>query len=454
MLAKQFNVFNDLLKIAMPISLGRLLNILANFIAMMMVAQLGKQQLAAGSLALASYIVILTSSSAIFYAIGIRIRYQQQAAREHIGMIIKNGLWLAIILAIPVALLLMNMDKLLRLCGQDTQLVALTRDYFWFSAIAMLPLLLITVMVQFYLGIGKPSAAFWIEVMNLPLTVIAAYGFVLGHFGLPQLGLGGVGAANLVVQSIMLMVLGGVMVVKGHHRSYQLFNQFKIDWLLCGSLLRFGLPIGIQFGGELAAMAVATYLMGFFGIDALAALQISGQYALLVFMLSFGMAQALALRTSEEFAWGAHQALGNMMQASFLILAIYTIPVVIVFCSAALPLAEFYLHQSIISPDFAYLVKVFFAISGLFIVVDGLRNFLSAVLRGCQEAKQSTRINLTALWLIALPLSALLAFLGQGGAVALRLGFLTGFIVAVVWLARHLSKVLKQSPVILTAKGV
>jgi|GEM_PF-3714015 len=47
---------HNLLVTALPMSAGRILNIIANFIAMMMVATLGKEQLAASTLAISSYI--------------------------------------------------------------------------------------------------------------------------------------------------------------------------------------------------------------------------------------------------------------------------------------------------------------------------------------------------------------------------------------------------------------
>jgi len=52
-----------------------------------------------------------------------------------------------------------------------------------------------------------------------------------------------------------------------------------------------GFPIGIQFGAELAAMTVATYFMGYFGVIALAASQIVSQYSLIVVMVTLGLSQ-------------------------------------------------------------------------------------------------------------------------------------------------------------------
>ena len=70
---------------------------------MMMVAQLGKEQLAAGSLAIPTFITIMTVTATIFYAIGILISHHrgQNKTPTEIGLIVKNGFWLAIFLAFP-----------------------------------------------------------------------------------------------------------------------------------------------------------------------------------------------------------------------------------------------------------------------------------------------------------------------------------------------------------------
>ncbi len=67
------------------------------------------------------------------------------------------------------------------------------------------------------------------------------------------------------------------------------------NWSVCKKIFLLGYPIGMQFGGELAAMTVATYFMGYFGVTALAASQIVSQYALLIIMITLGLSQALSI---------------------------------------------------------------------------------------------------------------------------------------------------------------
>lgn len=436
----------DLLVLALPLSLSRLLTVFASFIAMMRVANLGKEQLAAGSLAVSSYIAILTIASTIFYAIGIRIRYQAlHLPHPFVGNLIKSGLWLALLLGIPASFSLFYMDRLLVALGQDPNLVALTKDYFLFTGLGMFPLLLVTVFVQFYLGTGKPYLSLLVEIIHCPLLIIASYGFVSGHFGLPKLGLSGLGLAMLCAHSVTLVAVILVIYLQKHHRTYQLFKKpFFPQWPLCREILAFGLPIGLQFGGELMAMAVATYLMGYFGVDALAALQLTGQFALVVFMVSFALSQALSLKISEALGQKNLNQVRQYVQAASLLLFMYCLPITVLFCTQSTLLAEFYMGKPLDNETLNQLVRIFFVLSAIFIVLDGFRNLNSAALRGFHDAKASTRINLCALCLISLPVSWVLAFPFDGGPVALRVGFLSGFGVAVVLTTLQLRKKLHE----------
>jgi len=437
------HILRSLCIIALPISAGRLFHIIANFIAMMMVAQLGKNQLAAAALAISSTITVLTLSSTIFYAIGIRIRYHQGQAntKAAIGSLVKNGFLLAMIAAIPAVLSITYMDRFLLAIGQDPKLIALTHNYFRYAGIGMFPLLAMTVITQFYLGIAKPYVALIIETVNLPLTVFISYAFVLGHFGMPQLGLGGVSLANLLAQSSILMVMLLILYFSKHCRPYRLFSRiFFLDRTICRSILSLGMPIGFQFGGELAAMAFASYLMGYYGVNTLAALQLTNQYSIIIIMLSFGLSQALSLKVSEVYGINKtdHRLIKKYLCAASLLLVLYLIPVSFLFTLFSTQLTEFYMGTNTLHSDFKSITHAFFILALFFLFFDGMRNLLSATLRGLQDSSTATRINLFALWFVSLPLCTVLVTIIHAGPLALRVGFLSGFLLAVLSLGRHM----------------
>jgi MATE family multidrug resistance protein len=189
-------------------------------------------------------------------------------------------------------------------------------------------------------------------------------------------------------------------------------------------------------------MAVASCLMGYFGVDALAALQITSQYSIIVIMPGIGIAQALSLKVSELYGQPGfnHYPIKKYLFASMLLLTSYILPVSFLYCTLSTKFAEFYMGKSSLRPDFEHLIHVFFVLAAIFLLLDGIRNLLSGVLRGLHHSKTATMINLASLWLISIPISGLNVFVFNGNPVALRIGFLSGFIVAVLSLAWYLYK--------------
>ena len=434
-------VLRSLTAIALPVSLARIVNVLANFIAMKMVAQLGSAPLAAAALAVSTTMVVLTSVMTIFYSVSILIRYYRghPDSLSKIDQIVKSGWLLAILLALPLAIGLCSMNRLLLAFGQDVDLVMLTDNYFYFMSIAVVPLLITVVIGQYYVGKGRIYFPLLMELFSFPLMIFLSYGFILGHFGWPRLGLGGLGLATAVVQVLLLLLCLGIFYYD--HRSSHWWRRSSWDWAVCRAILKLGFPMGVQFGGELAAIAVSTYFMGYFGVTALAVLQMVNQYAMLVIMLYLGLAHALSLLVSEAHGDGAinSRRIKQYIGISVLLLCIYCTPAAVLWCGFSEPLATFYMGAQSLDPIFIHMAEVFFRISAVFLYVDGIRHLLSGLLRGLHDSQAALRINVGALWLVSIPLSGVVIFIGSP--LALRMAFLSGFIVSVVFLMRYLSRV-------------
>lgn len=434
-----FHYMHKVIAFALPISAGAVVNMISGFIAMMMVASLGKEQLAAGALAIPTFITMMTVTATIFYAVGILISHQrgQNKTQIEIGLIVKNGFFLALFMAFPAALILWYIDQFLLIIGQDPQLVNYARGYFHFAAMNMVPMLINAVISQFYAGTGKPHFTLWIALVSFPLTILIAYSLILGHFGLPAFGLSGITCASFIVQSMMMVFILAMMFwrEKTGITSYQLFNKiFHLNWSICKSIFTLGMPIGIQFGGELAAMTAASYLMGYFGASALAASQIVSQYTMLVVILIIGLTQALSILISEAYGRSDIYLVKKYLNASIVILILCCSIVSILFLGFPKVLIQFYMSQENSDVRLEYLSVIFFAISACLIFIDGIRHLLSGALRGLHDSRGPMRIGVIAMWLVSLPMSYLIGIICHGGPIGLRIGFVSGFILAAILL--------------------
>lgn len=418
---------------ALPVSVSGIINIASIFIPMMMVAQLGQEPLAAGALAVATYVTIKTITVTIFYAIGILISHHKgrNLTPVDIGLILKNGIWLAILVSFPAALTLWHADKLLLLVGQEPQLVAITRNYFHYAGLNIFPLLISTVISQFFIGTDRPRLPLFLALINLPLTVFAAYCFIFGHFGAPLLGLAGVALANLIAQLVILLYVLILLYVQ--NTEYQLFARpYSPNWVTCKTIFRLGLPIGIQSGGESGAITISTYMMGHFGVIALAAMQVVSQYSLFVIMISVGLTQALSVLISKAYGQRNIHLMKLYLRTSMLIFLVCFFIVGILFCFFPNYLIALYFDKNPVNNQIMHLGSIFFIIAAFVLFIDGIRNLISATQRGLHDSRTPMRLGLMTIWLISLPISYIVGFTLHGGPIGIRIAFASGFVIAII----------------------
>lgn len=439
------NLFSAIYKVsafAFPISANMLVSMISSFIAMLMVAKIGQKDLAAGALASSTFMTIMTVTTTIFYAISILISHAlgQKRASTDIGNLVKNGFWLSIILMIPSCILLWHMDCVLQLFHQDPQLITIADPYFHYAALTMIPTLISTVIFQFYTGIGNPKFTMIASILSLPVLILASYLFIFGKYGMPRLGLAGVTCAMFWVQSLRGIAIIILMFFSQAIKKYAIFSGgFRIDWHACKTIFILGAPIGIQFGGELAAMTGATYLMGHFGVTALAASQIVSQYSLLIVMMALGLSQAVSVLISEAYGKFDVKMIKSYLCAAYILLGLLFL--FVSFWYYATPSFLINLYVNINNPHNQLIVHYaiyFFAISAVALTLDALRNMLAGALRGVHDSKAPMQIGIISLWFISLPVCYLVGFTFKGGPVGLQIGFASGFIVASVLLWRRM----------------
>jgi len=190
-------------------------------------------------------------------------------------------------------------------------------------------------------------------------------------------------------------------------------------------------------------MTMATYLMGHFGVTALAATQIVSQYTMILIVLLIGLTQALSILISQALGKKDLSLVKAYLYASILLLVFLCSLVSVLFLFFPKALIQFYMSNKMVDAHLQYLATAFFAISACLIFIDGLRHILSGTLRGLHDSQSPMRIGIIAMWFVALPMSYLTGMVYQGGPIGLRIGFVSGFIFAVILLVLRTRKKLQ-----------
>lgn len=428
----------ELLVVAGPLILAQLAQMSMSFVDTLMAGRLGQDALA--GIALGSVIFQLVSivSMGVLFSVAPLVSQAHGAGdREAAGRAARQGIWLAVLLALPGFALFRSAEPLLLALGQDPETAALAAGYLAAAAFGFLPSLLLTALRGFLEGMSDTRPIMVVLLLGIGLNVLANNALMFGRWGFPALGLVGTGVATALVYTVMASIAALVVIVR--YREHRVLRGLRRpDPTVLRELFRLGWPIGLTLGFEGGLFSFAALLMGLFGQAALAGHQIAVQAASVTFMVPVGLSIATAVRVGQAVGrrdaaavrraglTGVAAAVGFM----FLTAALFRF-------APGLVVAAFLDPSDPANTEAVRHAVAFLGIAAAFQVVDGIQVAAAGALRGLRDTRVPMVISLVAYWLVGMSAASLLAFpLGLGGR-GLWIGLVLGLGTAALLLMRR-----------------
>ncbi|MBB3963588.1 MATE family efflux transporter [Rhizobium metallidurans] len=429
--------FRATLALGVPLIGAQLAQLGINTTDVMIVGRLGAENLAAMVLAGQFLFTILVFGSG--FSIAVIPMVAQAYGRGDVVSVrrsLRMGLWVVLaywVLMLPVFL---NSEQILLAAGQKPEVAALAHGYIVIGQFAVLPGLLYNVLRALVSAIGKAAVVLNVTIAMLVLNAAFAYPLVLGHFGLPAMGLRGAAIVSVVVQTAGFFFILAYVQRRPETRRYEILVRFwRPDWKAFFEVVRLGLPISVTILAEVSLFTMASLLMGRIGTIELAAHGIALQWASIAFMIPLGLSQAATVRVGVAHGQGDRVALVRAaVSVSVLACVISAIGGLLFAIMPGFFAAWFLDTQSAEAPQVLAYAGPLIVIAGLFQLVDGLQVIANGLLRGLKDARVPMILALIAYWPIGFFLAWALAFpLGFGG-IGIWLGFLIGLLAAAVML--------------------
>ena len=203
------------------------------------------------------------------------------------------------------------------------------------------------------------------------------------------------------------------------------------------TVLRLGLPVGLQLLAEIGVFSLVALLAGRLGTTVLSAHQIAVGLASFTFMGALGVGGATAVRVGHAIGAGR-----SPRQSGLVGLGLGAVVMSVgaaVFALIPRPLIGIFTTDAEVIEVGARLLRI----AALFALFDGIQAVASGALRGAGDVRFPFLANVAAHWLVGLPIALLLGF-GLGmGATGLWWGLTAGLVTISVLLAArfvHLSK--------------
>ena len=434
--------FRACLALSAPLVLTNAIEMAMNLTNTAMIGRIAPEALAAATLALALYNVVL------LFGIGLTAAVSSLIARE-VGRgdgteaarrVVQGGFWNAAMIVGPIWAVLWQTEPILCALGQDPVLSHEAAGYLHVMQWSLLPALVYLVLRSMLAALQRPRWAVMTGLAAVMLNAVLNAVLIGGAGPLPALGLAGSGLAMVLSNLFLAAALGLAVTLDARLRAVRPFaGLLRPPWRACRSLWRLGLPIGIGIMLEAGMFTAAAALVGHFDKGSLAAHAIALQVASFAFMVPLGIAQAATVRVGRAAGAGDRAAVGRAgwtalafgvgtMVISSAVLVGLPRPIIGLFLDAASPGAGAVVQTAV----------TLLALAALFQIADGAQVVLAGILRGLQDTRTPMLIAGIGYWGIGLPLAAALA--PRGAAPGIWIGLVAGlFVAAGLLLARWLS---------------
>lgn len=426
------------LKLAFPLMIGQLSQMLLGVADTVMVGHLGVTELAALTFANTLFHVPFVFGMGVLTAVSV-FSSNARGASDAAGAVesCRNGTMVAWVLGLLLFGGALVLSGHLGLFGQPLEVTARAENFFRILMASLVPGLMSIALKNHADALNRPWPSFWIFLGGVGLNIGLNWLLIHGIGGFPKLGFEGAAWATLVSRTLILVAMLVWFATAADLRGWVPEVWWRLPcWQSIRRLSAMGFPASLQMLCEVSAFSVAGLLMGRFGRDALAAHQIAITLAATAFMIPLGLSMALTVRIGEALGAGERWRFRRIALSGWVLVTLYALLAAGFFLLCGEWLASLFVGE----PAVVALGASLLVIVGVFQVVDGLQVASSAMLRGLQDARVPALMGFTAYWLVGLPMSAWLAFRGGLGPQGVWWGLAAGLAVACVTLGPRLWK--------------
>lgn len=445
---RHWHNYRAILVLAAPLAGIQLAQVALTTVDLAMMGLLGIASVAAGGLALLLYNQLRTMCVGMVTGVGNLVaaaagRGEQRTgadrlddrAREEIRGYLRAALFVATLTAAVGAVALVALGGALPWLGQDDTVVDLARPIIWALAPGLVPMLWLNVLRQFAVGMRRAGSLLRVTLWSIGVNALLNALFIFGWFGLPTLGLAGIGLATTLVQCWTFATY-----LAGLHRDPVLgellsLRAWQADRATVTRIVTMGTPISLTYGAEAAITSIAAVLIGGFGPVALAASNIVNQLAYIVYQVNIGLSQGSSILVSRTVGAGDRTAVAAIARRTVTLGAVFMTVVGLVYVLAPqLVLLPFLgSHHDDAAVIGAAGTLLWFAIAQQY--CKGSQNLCIGLLRGIGNTKAGMQSTLIGYFAIGVPAMGLFAFVLGWRAPGVWLGLCLGFgaTAALVW---------------------
>ena len=354
---------------------------------------------------------------------------------EKIPSIVRQSLWVALVLGIIAMLVLQAMPLLLPLFGVPESLLPKASLFLHAIAFGMPAVTMYAALRNYSEALGYPRPVTLLSLVALVVLIPLNFIFMYGLGPIPHLGSAGCGFATAILQWLMFIVLAiYVFKAKRYQKTQPLTHFEKINPVLIKRILKLGLPIGLAIFFEVSIFSTGAIVLSTLGEVTIAAHQIAISVTSQLFMIPMSLALALTIRVGTYYGEKNWVAMRQVQKVGLMTATLFAFITMLLMWLLRHQIVAVYTSDYEVAQIAVYLVL--FAIA--YQLMDAWQVSAAGCLRGMQDTKGPMWVTMLAYWVIAFPIGIYLARYTDFGAAGVWIGLIIGLSIACVLLLMRL----------------
>jgi MATE family multidrug resistance protein len=354
---------------------------------------------------------------------------------EKIASIVRQSLWVALILGILAGLILQAMPLLLPILGVPDNLLPKASLFLHAIGFGMPAVTMYAALRGYSEALGFPRPVTAISLIALVLLVPLNFIFMYGLGPIPALGSAGCGFATAILQWLMFFALLGYIHKAQVYKATSIFSHFeKMDAYWIKRILKLGLPIGLAIFFEVSIFSTAAIILSPLGETIVAAHQIAISVTSQLFMIPMSLALALTIRVGTYYGEKNFVAMRKVQKIGLMTATVLALTTMLFMWLLRAEIVAIYTTDFTVAEVAMYLI--WFAIA--YQIMDAWQISAAGCLRGMQDTKGPMWITMIAYWIVAFPVGIYLSRFTTMGAPGVWIGLIVGLSIACILLLMRL----------------
>lgn len=418
----------EMVRLAWPVVLAQVGIMMLGVVDTAMVGRVGPDAVAAVALAHIYWVNITIPGIGLLFVLD-PVVAQAVGAGDRVGVArgVQRGVILAVAVSVPATLLLLPGELFFSILRQPSSITPIASVFARWTALGMIPFFLFVAFRQSLQAMARTRAIVVAILAGNAINVLLNWALIYGNLGMPALGVVGSAISTVIGRWLML----GILLWMGRRELIPALRPWLPEswrWAPLRSMIAVGAPVAFQQWLEVGIFAAGAVVIGWIGVEQLAAHEIAINLAALTFMVPLGLSSAAAAMVGRAIGRGDIAAARRDSVAALGVGLLFMSVAAVAFLVFPRELAGLFLEE----PVSLGIATSLLVIAGIFQIVDGIQCVCGGILRGTADTRVPMLLHLGGFWGIGAPLGLFLAFPMGLGARGVWLAFAGSLLVVAV----------------------